>query len=569
MSNGGVQNESGGSGVPKGAVRSQELTPTRGSDTTRSPLRRNWMVIAGIAAAAAGVLALQALLHGHYSAVDEYDDGVYFGASVELLHGVFAYRNFAFIQPPMITVWMLPFAAMSSVIGTASAMETARFFVDLVTVTNVVLVGALVRRRSTLQVMAGTGVMAFSQGTIRASQTILLEPFLILACLLAFLCLMDGEEITSSPRRLWWCGIFLGVAGATKVWAIFPLLAVLIVVRRSRSSPRPIVFGAFLGFVACCLPFIVGAPIAFFQQVVLTQALRNGGGFPVPQRLADLSGIPGLGNVVASHPRVSLIVLSVLVVTGIGAFIARRRPHPRNHWTPLERLAGWSTAIVGLGLLGAPTYYYHYSGFMAPFVGLVASSAVVALRAPLNRVLFRRSLLFPIVAASLAVPSAVALLLGATAAEVVTLPVAPHVGDTVSDAIPSGGCVLYSNPTLALLDNRFTADVSGCPRVIDWLGEERVLDNGQSVSGSDTTNRHLQEVLGRWIQSSDAVVLKEGNLGLDSANKNYLTRHFDRERHIPRGLRIYVREPPHRPPDADHVTERPTADAAHLARTRT
>ena len=106
--------------------------------------------------------------------MDEYDDGVYFGASVELVHGVIAYRDFAFIQPPMITVWLLPFAALSTLTGTAVAMELARFFVDLVTVTNVVLVGVLVRRRTTTQVIVATGVMAFSQGTIRSSQTILL-----------------------------------------------------------------------------------------------------------------------------------------------------------------------------------------------------------------------------------------------------------------------------------------------------------------------------------------------------------------------------------------------------------
>jgi len=186
--------------------------------------RRNWVVIIGIATLALCVLLLQALLHGHFSAVDEYDDGVYFGASVELVHGVLAYRSFAFIQPPLITVWMFPFAAASTVTGTAVAMEAARFFVGLVTVTNVVVVGALVRRRSTLQVVAATGVMAFSQGTIRSSQTILLEPFLVLACLLAFLCLMDGENLTASSRRIWWCGLFLGVAGATKLWASFHFL---------------------------------------------------------------------------------------------------------------------------------------------------------------------------------------------------------------------------------------------------------------------------------------------------------------------------------------------------------
>lgn len=71
-------------------------------------LQRNWIVIAVVATLAVVVLAFQAFLHGHYSAVDEYDDGVYFGASVELVHGVIAYRDFAFIQPPMITVWLLP-----------------------------------------------------------------------------------------------------------------------------------------------------------------------------------------------------------------------------------------------------------------------------------------------------------------------------------------------------------------------------------------------------------------------------------------------------------------------------
>ena len=144
---------------------------------TASALRVNWAVIIVIAVAAASVLALQAFLHGHFSALDEYDDGVYFGASIELFHGLLPYRDFAFIQPPMITLWMLPFAAVSSVTGTAVAMEAARFFVDLVSVTNVVLVGVLVRRRTTIQVVAATGLMAFSQGTIRSSQTILLEPF--------------------------------------------------------------------------------------------------------------------------------------------------------------------------------------------------------------------------------------------------------------------------------------------------------------------------------------------------------------------------------------------------------
>lgn len=510
--------------------------------TERSSDRRNWTVILGVSFLAFCVLLVQALLHAHYSAIDEYDDGVYFGASVELVHGVLAYRNFAFIQPPLITLWMVPFAGASTVVGTAHAMEAARFFVDLVTVANVVLVGALVRRRSTLQVFAATAAMAFSQGTIRSSQTILLEPFLVLACLCALLCLMDGELLTTSSRRLWWCGIFFGVAGATKVWAVFPFIATLIVVRQAGfQAQRKIAAGAATGFMVCCAPFIVGAPLSFFSQIVLTQALRNGGGFSFLSRLADLTGIPGLATFVAKHTVVGVIGLSILVATVIALVLARRSTWGRIRWSPLERLGGWSAAIIGSGLLLSPTYYYHYSGFMAPFVALVVSSLVGRFRIPRRAPSCTRSLLLPNLLALIAIPSAVALMLSGAVDEVITSPVAPHVGDVVSDAIPPSGCVLYANPTLALLDDRFTSDVSGCPEVIDWLGQERVLDDGRSLTPSDAANRHLQVVMARWIESSDAVVLEKNDLGLDSANVSYLAKHFALERNLPRGLRIYVR----------------------------
>jgi hypothetical protein len=507
-------------------------------------LRRNWIAIGGIAVLALGVLALQAFLHGHYSAVDEYDDGVYFGTSVELIHGVVAYRDFAFIQPPMIAVWLLPFAALSTLSGTAVAMETARLFVDFITVTNIVLVGVLVRRRTTLQVILATAVMAFSQGTIRSSQTILLEPFLVLACLVALVFLMNGEEVTASSRRLWWCGIFFGIGGATKVWAVLPLAAVCVVL-----SPRgvrvlgKVLGGAFVGFGLCTLPFIIGAPVAFFQQVVLTQAIRNRGGLPFRERLADLTGIPGLSSLIGTHDVLGAFLLSFVLCLGFGMLVICWRVHQDALWSPLERVALWGTTFVAVGLLTSPTYYYHYSGFMAPFVALVVSSLVARSKEPLYGLLSVRSLFLPDLLSLFVVPTAVALLLGALIIEVVDLPVAPHVGDAVSDAIPGRGCVLYANPTLALLDDRFTSDVSGCPDVVDWLGQERVLDNGYSAARSDASDKSLQGVMAHWIESSDAVVLEKGNIGLDAANVDYLVKHFDREADLPRGLRIYVRDP--------------------------
>jgi hypothetical protein len=206
----------------------------------------------------------------------------------------------------------------------------------------------------------------------------------------------------------------------------------------------------------------------------------------------------------------------------------------------------WSALLISVGLLLSPTYYYHYSGFMAPFVALIASSLLARLRVPICRLFSLRSFFSPTLLAWFAVPVAIAVLLGSVIVEVVNLPAAPQVGDAVSDAIPARGCVLYANPTLALLDNRFTSDVSGCPDVVDWLGQERVLDNGYSTSLSDARNKSLQKVMGHWIASSDVVVLESSDLGLDDANVDYLHSHFESEADLPRGLRIYVRFSSHR-----------------------
>ncbi len=526
-------------------------------ETDHALLRRNWAVIAGITCAALAVLALQAFLHQHYSAVDEYDDGVYFGASVELLHGLLPYRDFAFIQPPMITVWMFPFAALSTLTGAAIAMEAGRFFVDLVTLTNVVLVGALVRRRPTFQVVIATAAMAFAQGSIRASQTILLEPFVVLACLIAFLFLMEGEGVTSSSRRLWWCGMFFGIAGATKVWAVFPLVAALIVLAPvGLRAQRKVVAGAGLGFVACSLPFLIGAPISFFKQVVVTQAIRNTGGFTPLARVADLTQIPGLSSSIERHSGLGAPLLALVLFFGFCALLICWTDRHRSAWSALERLSAWGALLAGVGLLISPTYYYHYSGFMAPFVALVLSSVAGRVREPLRMALTRttlsaRSPLLPTLLGWIATATAIALVLGTLITVVVDLPVAPQVSDAVSDAIPGHGCVLYANPTLALLDNRFTSDVSGCPDVIDWLGQERVLDDGLATAPSDSHDTHLQVMVSRWIDSSDAVVLESSDLGLDSANERYLRSHFAQEVDIPRGLRIFVRVSGERHKNAD------------------
>ena len=291
----------------------------------------------------------------------------------------------------------------------------------------------------------------------------------------------------------------------------------------------------------CTFPFLVGAPGPFFKQVFVTQAIRNGSGLPFLQRVADLTGIPGLTALTAAHRGIALCVLALLVSVGIAVVLICRRAPGQPAWSPLERLSIWGAVFVAAALLMSPTYYYHYSGFMAPFVALVASGIVVRLRDPLRRSLSRRSSFRPGLVGVLTSCVAVAFLLGAVVVEVLHAPAAPQVSDAVSDAIPVHGCVLYANPTLALLDNRFTSDVSGCPDVIDWLGQERVLDSGVTTPRSVSADKTLQGVMGRWIESSDAVVLETGNLGLSEANVDYLHTHFDCRLDVRKAVRVYVR----------------------------
>ena len=124
----------------------------------------------------AALLFIQSLYNGHLGSVVEYDDGVYFGASINLVHGILPYKDFALVQPPLITILLAPFAALASTVGTKDAMELARVFTDLISLVNVVLVALILRTRSTFRQTLGTAIMALSSSTLQASQTILTKP---------------------------------------------------------------------------------------------------------------------------------------------------------------------------------------------------------------------------------------------------------------------------------------------------------------------------------------------------------------------------------------------------------
>ena len=195
--------------------------------------RKGWLTPISVAIGVCTLLALALRLlllsrPGYLLGVTEYDDGPYFGSAVNLIHGYLPYRSFLLVQPPGITLLMVPSALLSEAIGTAHAMATGRILTTLASSAGVVLVGLLLRHRGLLAVIVGCGIVAVYPDSVSTARTVLVEPWLVLFCLLGALALFDGNRLTSSRKRLLWSGVAFGFAGCIEVWAIFPVLVILV-----------------------------------------------------------------------------------------------------------------------------------------------------------------------------------------------------------------------------------------------------------------------------------------------------------------------------------------------------
>jgi len=136
--------------------------------------------------------------------VTEYDDGTDFGSAILLIHGYLPYRDFIMVQPPGITLLMAPVAAVTKGLGTAWGMGVGRILTAVAGGVGAGLTGLLVRQRGLLAVILASGIVAVYPASVQAAHTVLLEPWLVLFCLLGALAVFDGDGLTSSNRRLVW-----------------------------------------------------------------------------------------------------------------------------------------------------------------------------------------------------------------------------------------------------------------------------------------------------------------------------------------------------------------------------
>ena len=465
------------------------------------------VVIAAMTLLALGLRLFYLTRPGYLLGVTEYDDGSYFGSAVRLVHGMLPYRDFVFVQPPGITLLMTPVALLARVTGTDWGLAVARIATMLVGAAGVALAGLLVRHRGVLAALIACGVVAIYPDSVASAHTLLVEPWLVLFCLAGAVAVFDGDRITGSSRRLIWGGVAFGFAGVIEAWAIIPVLVIVLLGLR---WPRRMAFyagGVAAGFVIPVLPFAALAPRMFYKSVIVAQVggRVNAARMPLWYRLREMSGFandPGVRHLYILAVIAGTIAF-VIVACVLASLLTRRLP-PALEWFAYLTTA----AVVGIFLWPAQ-FHYHFSGFLAPFIGLsIALPAARLVTAVQSRAAGAgagagadagagaegspagRSRAEGPGAGQLlswcAVALAVALIAAGTWSQATfeskLYPSAPVAMMAAGERIiPPGACVLADNSAYTLVANRFLSNVPGCPVIDDGTGANYALSNGRSA----------------------------------------------------------------------------------------
>jgi hypothetical protein len=249
--------------------------------------------------------------------------------------------------------------------------------------------------------------------------------------------------------------------------------------RRPRQAAR-YAAGVVLGFCAAVLPFALTAPTTFYRSVVIAQLVRNDiVRIPQGYRLQQIFGLTHTSQLATPVLVIIGIVLAVLIaaVTVLGSRLAHSPP-PALDWFAIG-----TCALVVAAFLWPADFYYHYAGFLAPFLALVLALPAARLLDVLPSGGSRRWL-------ALARPVATTV----TAVALVTLTMLQVFGESheysgvpaseiaaVKRLIPPGACVATDQVSYTIAADRFVSTVPGCSLMVDGVGTDYALSNGRNA----------------------------------------------------------------------------------------
>jgi alpha-1,2-mannosyltransferase len=435
---------------------------------------------------AATLLALLLRLYqlsrpGFLLSVNEYDDGPYFGSAVRLVYGALPYRDFLIVQPPGITLLMIPAALLSKVTGTAWGMAMGRILTSVAGAASVALAGLLVRHRGVLATVIVCGIMAVYPDSIQAVKTVLVEPWLVLFCLIGALAIFDRDHFTTRTRRLVWGGVAFGFGGAVEPWAIFPVIIIALLTLRSPRRLAAYVGGVAIGFLVPVLPFAALAPAKFYEATIVAQIGPRAGATPTSfwLRIQDLTGLADLSRATHLDDLGAAVLIAAVVFGSLGlALLLTWRPPPA-----LDLFAVASATLVFAAFLWPDQFHYHFAAFLAPFLalaiglplsGLVRDFRLASGGAPAARPVLQWG------AAGLAGLAILVLAVIQFGWESHNTPHLPlSVVNSARRMIPPGACLLADEVSFSVMTDRLVSDVPGCSLLLDATGTNYALSHGR------------------------------------------------------------------------------------------
>ena len=467
-------------------------------------------VIITVTVAAIALRLYQLTRPDYLLGVTEYDDGTDFGSAILLVHGYLPYRDFIMVQPPGITLLMAPVAALTRGLGSAWGMGVGRILTAVAGGAAAGLGGLLVRHRGLLAVLLTSGIIAVYPPGVQSAHTVLLEPWLVLCCLLGALAVFDGDRLASAGR-LAWGGAAFGFAGAIKVWAILPVLVIVVLILAARRLRGALLYlaGVVVGFAVPVLPFAALAPRAFYHSVVVAQLVRiDTVRTALSYRLHQMTGLTDFTSL--GPVPITLVTLAIIALIVVSCGLAWRRTGQRP---PLvEQFAYGTTGLTVIAFLWPADFYYHYPGFLAPFLAMAVALPVARLAGALQPADRADAAVHPAARrlAAWAVPASAAVLVAMAVVQVsfessLQPPLAPTTpgltGDAVSQAravIPAGACLLTDQASYAIAADRFVSSVPGCVPIVDGVGTDYSLSRGRSAA---TGAQRVPAVRALWLRA--------------------------------------------------------------------
>ena len=402
-----------------------------------------------------------------------YDSGVYVGAAVHFSDGIMPYRDFVFVQPPGIIEFLSPIGFLARAVGTDHALEVARILTLIVSSANAALASWLLRPHGRLA-MAFTGlVVALLPNSFLLVNSVKVDPYLLLFVLVGTIVILRPGRTEREPSRraTIMSGALFGVAALFKLWAIFPFLALCLVLGwKYRQRVVVLVASATTAFAIGITPFLVMAPRAFLDQVFLDQLFRKalpGENPGVLGRLVILTGLSGT----TLQPSYLLTLIGFFVV-GVLTIVAFSMDHS---WQPLDWFVGLSAFfIVGSLFLAAESYTYYYY-FGSPFlIGLMVIDvhrlspfirrAMTPYTSPSTRTFVTWA------GISALVLTVTRLVIFATASYWTMGPPIPFLPTwvvSVDRRVPPQACVVTDDVGFTVVANRFVSSDPHCPTLVD------------------------------------------------------------------------------------------------------